>query len=80
MARLDLFEPRMTRRRTGIGNRLQRALHWEVIAVLPGGVSPGKCGHHHATASQAVACPWAPPGWDEMPICDLLVREIRTES
>ena len=31
----------------------------------------------NATQLEAVRCPWAPPGWDAMPECDLLVREVR---
>ncbi len=69
----------VTRRRTGIGDGLQRELHWEVIAVLANGSSPGRCGHNHATKIDAVRCPWAPPEYETEDICDLLVREFRTE-
>lgn len=71
-------EKTMTRRRTGIGDRLQRELHWEVIAVLGSGCGAGSCGHSHATEDDAIACDWAPAGWDDMLMCDLLVRQVRT--
>lgn len=50
---------------------------WQVIAVVEDGSSPGNCGHNHETELDAVRCPWAPPGWDNMLICDLLVRKVR---
>lgn len=50
---------------------------WQVIAVLEDGSSPGNCGHDHATKEEAVRCDWAPPGWELMDICDLLVRQVR---
>lgn len=52
-------------------------LVWIVIAVLGDGSSPGNCGHDHATQDDATRCDWAPEGWDDMPICDLLVRQVR---
>ncbi len=68
------------RKRTGIGDGVQRELHWEVCAVLASGNGNGRCGHHHATADEATACNWAPPDWDDHEVCDLLVRQIRTEK
>lgn len=50
---------------------------WQVIAVDAVGRGHGTCGHAHADAGFATMCPWAPPGWDAMPVCDLLVREVR---
>ena len=50
---------------------------WRVIAVDWDGRGHGTCGHDHATQLEAVRCPWAPPGWDDMERCDLLVREVR---
>lgn len=50
---------------------------WRVIAVDEHGQGHGNCGHDHATDAEAVLCPWSPEGWDQMPICDLLVREFR---
>ncbi len=67
------------RRRTGIRDGLQRELHWEVIAVLANGSSPGRCEHHHATRDEATRCTWAPPEYETEDVCDLLVRELRTE-
>jgi hypothetical protein len=67
-------------RRTGIGNGRQRELHWEVIAVLGTGQGLGSCGHHHATQDEATRCDWAPADWDKHLVCDLLVRELRTEK
>lgn len=50
---------------------------WQVIAVDATGQGLGTCGHRHASQICAVMCPWTPPGWDDMPVCDLLVREVR---
>lgn len=50
---------------------------WRVIAVLGDGRGIGDCGHNHATKGAAVRCPWAPAGWDDMLVCDLLVRQVR---
>ncbi len=52
-------------------------LVWRVIAVGEGGQGHGDCGHNHRTKGAAVSCNWAPPGWNDMLICDLLVREVR---
>ncbi len=53
------------------------ALHWEVCAVDGAGQGHGRCGHRHATADEATACPWDP----ERPVvCDLLVRQVRTDQ
>jgi hypothetical protein len=73
----------MSRRPTGVGGKLQRELHWEVTAVLASGRGAGRCLHHHETKDEAVSCDWAPDGWDTDPamvVCDLLVREFRTEQ
>lgn len=50
---------------------------WRVIAVDAEGHGHGNCGHAHATQEEATICDWAPEGWDDMPICDLLVRQVR---
>jgi hypothetical protein len=55
-------------------------LHWSVIAVDGDGRGHGTCGHEHATAEEAVRCDWAPAGWDDMEVCDLLVRQLRTDA
>lgn len=52
-------------------------LVWRVIAVDEHGRSPGNCGHNHRTSGAAVSCRWTPPGWEDMLVCDLLVREVR---
>jgi hypothetical protein len=54
--------------------------HWEVVAVDGRGYGHGSCGHRHASSGEATMCNWAPPGWDEMLVCDLLVREVRDEG
>jgi hypothetical protein len=62
----------------------RRALHWEVIAVLAddsclvgaNGLFQ-RCHHEHATQAEAEACPWTPEPWPE--VCDLLVRQVRSE-
>jgi hypothetical protein len=59
-----------------VGSRVATYV-WRVIAVDWSGQGHGTCGHAHATQLEAVRCPWAPPGWDAMPECDLLVREVR---
>jgi hypothetical protein len=51
------------------------ALTWVVIAVLGTGHGIGTCGHEHATADEATACPWTPDPWPRC--CDLLVRQVR---
>lgn len=50
---------------------------WQVVAVDGTGQGHGTCGHRHASKICAVMCPWEPAGWDEMTVCDLLVREVR---
>ena len=50
---------------------------WQVIAVDARGEGHGTCGHAHSSADFATLCPWEPAGWDQMPVCDLLVREVR---
>ena len=55
-------------------------LVWRVIAVDGAGQGHGNCGHDHATSLEAVNCDWAPPGWDDMPVCDLLVRQLRADG
>lgn len=52
---------------------------WRVIAVDGAGHGHGSCGHYHATSDDAAACPWSPPGWDDMTVCDLLVRQVRDD-
>jgi hypothetical protein len=59
-----------------VGSRVARYC-WQVIAVDAHGEGHGTCGHAHADAGFATLCPWEPPGWDAMPVCDLLVREVR---
>jgi len=59
-----------------VGSRVRR-LVWQVIAVDAVGEGHGTCGHAHSSADFATLCPWSPPGWDAMPVCDLLVREVR---
>ena len=54
------------------------ALHWVVIAVLGNGRGAGTCGHEHATADEATACPWTPEPWPV--VCDLLVRQVRSDD
>jgi hypothetical protein len=51
-------------------------LCWTVIAVDGAGHGHGYCGHAHATADEATACPWDPP---RPVVCDLLVRQVRAE-
>lgn len=55
-------------------------LHWELIAVLESGASIGRCGHRHRTKLAAVRCLWTPPDWDDYEICDLLVRQVRSDQ
>ena len=50
---------------------------WQVIAVDARGEGHGTCGHAHADAGFATMCEWTPPDWDDMAVCDLLVREVR---
>lgn len=50
---------------------------WRVIAVDGAGQGHGNCGHNHETQDAAMSCRWAPPGWDGMLVCDLLVRQVR---
>lgn len=52
-------------------------LVWRVIAVDGNGQGHGDCGHNHKTKDAAVRCRWAPSGWDDMLVCDLLVRQVR---
>jgi hypothetical protein len=53
-------------------------LVWTVIAVDGEGHGHGVCGHHHATADEATLCPWDP---EPRPlVCDLLVRQVRTDQ
>lgn len=52
--------------------------HWIVIAVVESGRGIGDCGHQHADDEAAFACPWTPDPWPE--VCDLLVRQVRTEQ
>jgi hypothetical protein len=59
-----------------VGSRVARYV-WRVIAVDATGRGHGTCGHAHADAGFATMCPWEPAGWDQMPVCDLLVREVR---
>lgn len=59
-------------------------LHWEVLAILGSGHAltirgfVARCHHRHATRDEAIACPWEPVPWPE--VCDLLVRQVRTEG
>lgn len=53
-------------------------LHWTVIAVLATGHGIGMCGHQHASAAEATACPWTPQPWPD--VCDLLVRQVRATA
>lgn len=59
-----------------VGSRV-RVMAWAVIAVDGTGHGHGTCGHAHSSADFATICPWEPPDWDAMPVCDLLVREVR---
>jgi hypothetical protein len=59
-----------------VGSRRQ-VLTWRVIAVDATGQGHGDCGHNHVAQMDAVRCRWAPPGWDQMLVCDLLVRQVR---
>src|SRR5690606_24748824 len=67
---------RKGRRAMKVGAKRMK-LVWRVIAVDGEGYGHGDCGHNHRTASAAVACKWAPPGWDDILVCDLLVRQVR---
>lgn len=56
---------------------MSAALHWTVIAVDGEGHGHGVCGHQHATADEATLCPWDP---ERPEVCDLLVRQVRTDQ
>lgn len=53
------------------------AKHWTVIAVDGVGQGHGVCGHQHTSADEATRCPWDP---DRPVVCDLLVRQVRTDQ
>lgn len=50
-------------------------LVWQVIWVDAGGEGLGSCGHRHATAGEATACPFEPPAPPDE--CAGLVRQVR---
>lgn len=48
---------------------------WQVIWIGADGRGLGACGHRHATADDAAACPFEPSGLPE--VCAGLVRQVR---
>lgn len=54
---------------------MKRPLVWQVIWVDANEHGLGACGHRHATADDAAACPFEPASLPE--VCAGLVRQVR---